>query len=71
MSNFWYAEWSSHVPVAVRNNATGERHWFDQLPEDRKAEALTLPVFDLTSKRFVLDGGRQHAFVMHRRQIRF
>lgn len=66
-----YTEWSSHVPVAVVDARTKERFWFDQLDEVHKEEALELPIFDLTLQRWVGEGGRRHAFIMHRRHIRF
>jgi hypothetical protein len=66
----WYTEWSSHVPVAVRNPRSGERFWFDTLPDDRKREAMELPVFDLTLQRMVATGLRPRVFTMHRKYER-
>lgn len=71
MNDNWYCEWSSHVPVAVVNVQTKQRYWFDQLDEDKKEEALEFRIFDVNRGRFVGEGGRRHAFIMHRKHIRF
>lgn len=67
----YYTEWSAHTPVAIVNRLTRQRWWFDTLDEERKEEALGLPVFDLSLGRMVKDdGSRKHAFIMHRRSLR-
>lgn len=66
----FYTEWSSHVPIAVVDSMTKKRFWFEKLDEEHKLEALQLRAYDINRKRFVHDGGRYHAFVMHRKYLK-
>lgn len=72
MTTTFHTEWSTHVPVAVVNDQTGQRFWFDELDDAHKTEALACPVYDLNRGRYVQEDGRRlHSFIMNRKFIKF